>query len=288
MQTTETKPSKTIDDILINKTIEVKPIIRNNWLGKGHDGEFMFTGTEFSTQLPISRVSGQYIQVLDKDEQRAIEKELNLPEGELTFYGRKSPFWAKHRVTLSREGKKLDLSNIYDFLSWKILKEDRRIAHSWAERYASGEYKFALVDPEEEVQVKSTKADLSLEAYKIFAKISDNTVRMQDLIKIITGKTTKSDKSDFLKGEIEKLIEKDAKGFVDTYNDPQLNMKILVDKALVIGALERTPSKGYKLKGMEDEDMIGESLTETINFLLNKKNSDVYLRIKSQVETANK
>jgi hypothetical protein len=61
-------------------------------------------------------------------------------------------------------------------------------------------------------------------------------------------------------------------------------MKILIEKALNVGALERTTTKGYKLKGTEDADQIGENLTETIAFLLSKSNSDILLRIKSQVE----
>ncbi len=276
---------KTVEDYLKNKIIQVKPIVKDTtWLGKGHDGEFMFTGTKFSTQLPISRTSGQFIHIMDKEEQKAFEKELALKDGDLSFYSRQSPFWSKFRVELDKDGKTLDLSKPYDYIAYKVLKEDRRVAPSWHERYSSGEYKFALVDEVEETLVEATKTDVKLEAYKIFAKISDNIERMQDLIKVITGNRTKSNKAEFLKTEIEKLIEKDAKGFVATYNDPNLNMRILIEKALNVGALERTTTKGYKLRGTEDADEIGDNLTDTIAYLLNKANSDILLRIKSQIE----
>ena len=280
---------KTAEDYLINKVIEVKPILReSNWLGKGHDGEFMFTGTEFSTQLPISRVSGQFVQIMDKEEQRAFEKELALKEGDLSFYNRQSLFWQNFRVKLSKEGKTLDLSKPYDYIAYKVLKVDRRVAHSWSDRYASGEYKFALVDKDEEIKVSSSKADIKLEAYKIFAKISDKPQDMRDLLKVMTNQKTKSAKPDFLKSEIERLIEADTKKFVDTYNDPNLKTKIFIEKALEVGALDRTPTKGYKIKGTEDADAIGDNLTETITFLQSPANSDVYLRIKSQIEQASK
>lgn len=284
--TKETELSSDVSKYLTNKKIQVKPIIRDNsLLGKGHDGEFMYSGTQFSTQLPLSRVSGQFVHIMDKDEQKAFEKELSLKDGDLSFYSRQSPFWSKFRVILDKEGKELDLSKPYDYITYKVLKEDRRIAASWSERNASGEYKFALVDPEEEIQVSASKASINLEAYKIFGKIEENAERMQDLIKVMTGNKTKSTKLDFLRGEIEKLIEKNAKVFVATYNDPNLSMKILIEKALDKGALERTTNKGYKLKGTEDADAIGDNLTDTITYLLTKSNSDVLLRIKSQVDS---
>src|ERR1017187_4927880 len=103
--------SKSLESILEDKKVEVKPIVRGgDYIPKDHDGSTLFSGAKWSTTLPISKANNQLVKILDKEEQALFEKELNLKPGDLDFYNKDNQFWAKFRVETTKEGIILDLS----------------------------------------------------------------------------------------------------------------------------------------------------------------------------------
>lgn len=270
-----------IEEILKNKKIIVKPIVREgSWLGPGHDGEFMFGGALFSTDLAVDARKNQLIPILNRDEQKAFEKEMQLEDGAMSFYKKNSKFWTNFRVKLDKEGTTLNLADPVDYLKWLILKTDKRVAHSWDERFNSGEYKFALVDEDQEVKAVVSRAETASKAYRLFGKIEDSVSKMQDVLRVY-GKKSKSTDKDFLRAEIQKLIDKNVKEFISILEDKNYTMKVFVEKALDARALERTPNKGYALIG---GDEIGRTILEVIEYLENPRNQDVYLKLKAQID----
>ena len=103
---------------------------------------------------------------------------------------------------------------------------------------------------------------------------------MQNVLKLYGKKTTNMD-LDFLRGEVQKLIDKDAKEFVKIVSDKHFNMKVLIEEGLAVRAIERNSSKAYVLAG---GDLIGRTLQETIEWMENPSNSDIVLKIKAQIE----
>jgi len=271
-------------DILIDKKVKVEPIKRGNeWLPTGHDGEFMYTDAMWSMDLPVIASTGMRRAIFTREEQKLIEKELNLPEGDLSFYDKDKGFWAtnkKARVSLGKEGLVLNLMDLMDLIKYKILKENKTIAPSWAERFNSGSYKFALVDEDEKSKESNTKYELMKEVYVNFGKMESSARKMQNVLKLYGKKTTNMD-LDFLRGEVQKLIDKDAKEFVKIVSDKHFNMKVLIEEGLAVRAIERNSSKAYVLAG---GDLIGRTLQETIEWMENPSNSDIVLKIKAQIE----
>jgi len=279
------KEPVTIDSILKNKKILVKPILRNNGnFPKGHDGEFMYTDTVWSTDLRPEPGTTRYKSVLSEPERKAFEDALNLEPGNMSFY-KKNGFWSTFRVKLNKEGKTLDLNDPLQYLEYLVLKNDRRIAPNWNTKYDSGEYKFALVDEDETIKDNITKTEINKKAYKYFGKIEDSVEEMAMVIRLITNRIVKNSDIEFLKSEIQKIIDTNIKGFVEIMEDKHFATKAFISKAVDAKAIDRTSKGGYSLKG---GDEIGRTLQETVEFLESPKNQDIYLKIKAQIENSKK
>ena len=275
------KEPLTIESILKNKKILVKPIFRNNGnFPKGHDGEFMFTDTVWSTDLRPEPGTNRYKAILTEDERLVFERTLNLEPGSMSFY-KKTGFWPKFRVKLTKEGKTLNLSEPLDYLEYLVLLADRRIAPNWNAKYDSGEYKFALVDEEETIKDNVNKSDLNKKAYKYLGKIEDSVEDMTMVIRLASNKIVKSKDVEFLQSEVQKIIDTNIKGFVEVMEDKSFGTKAFINKALDAKALDRTVKGGYALKG---GDEIGRTLQETVEFLESNKNQDIFLKLKAQIE----
>lgn len=282
--TTTKEPKKlTIDDLLKNKKIKIKPIIRGGGAyAKGHDGEFRFTGAKFSTCLRKDRTSGNLIAIFNPEEREVLENAMSLPKGHLNFYDKQSPYWTKFRIQLGKEDRILDLSKIQDFISYKILKEDPRIAGSWEDRNDDPIFEYALVDEEDSIKVTASATDRKLKAWGMFDKIKENNAKMQKILRL-SGTLNKFSqyKSDFLVAKIGSLLESDQglTSFLEICEDKHFDCKILIEQALECRALERGAKSQYLLKG---GDVIGDSLQSTIEYLESPKNQDVFLRIEAQ------
>tara|TARA_R110000868_G_C10894796_1_gene763874 strand:- start:964 stop:1815 length:852 start_codon:yes stop_codon:yes gene_type:complete len=275
------KEPLTIESILKNKKIIVKPIFRNNGnFPKGHDGEFMFTDTVWSTDLRPEPGTNRYKAILTEEERLVFEKTLNLEPNSMSFY-KKTGFWPKFRVKLTKEGKTLNLSEPLDYLEYLVLLADRRVAPNWNAKYDSGEYKFALVDEDETIKDNVNKSDLNKKAYKYLGKIEDSVEDMTMVIRLASNKIVKSKDVEFLQSEVQKIIDSNIKGFVEVMEDKSFGTKAFINKALDAKALDRTVKGGYALKG---GDEIGRTLSETVEFLESNKNQDIFLKLKAQID----
>ena len=281
LQSTEIKKKLEITDVLKNKIIKVVPIVRpGSPLGKGHDGEFMFTGVVFSTDLGIDRQKNQLKQILTREEQELFEDEMQLKRGEMSFYNKDTPFWAKFRVKIDKEGILLNLNNAVDYLKWKILQSDKRIAPSWEDKYKSGEYRFALVNEGEEQKENATKLDMMKEVYKEFGKVEEDKFKMRNILRV-AGKRVTTDDEEFLKSEIGKLIDGNPKNFLAIVKDKQFNTKVFIERCLTAKALERTAGGGYGIFG---GNSIGKDLNEAVEFIESPLNQEVKLLLDAQVK----
>jgi hypothetical protein len=270
--------------ILTNKKIEVKPILRNigGMFPKGHDGEFMYTGTNWSTDLCKDKYTNRWKNILTQEEQKELEELLDMKPGDLSVQKKDSDFWSKFRVKLDKEGKTLDLSDPWDFLALKVLQASPHICPNPAETNMNGSYKFVLVDEDLVLEEKVTKSKMRQKAYKHFGKIEESVQDMQWLIRIVTGKRTNSTKLDFLQGEIEKLIENNLESFINAIDDTNYSTKVFLETCIDKNLVEKNHLGEYRLKGITDP--FAGNLEEAITFMLSPKNNDIVLKLKANIK----
>lgn len=304
-----TEPKKIYGSYLRNEIVAVKPVESNgkwsNLLVKGQEKNkdpFILNKAKKGFGVPLnSFLNGGGVKVVLDDNQRILIKkyEAQFPNGmtQKEFFEKElginlstnlpntENFWRskKARVTLTREGIKLNLNQPMDMLRYLILLSNAdEIAPSYDERKNKLTYEFMMVN-ESKVQANDVaEARLTADAYIKFAEITrskDNTVGfIKSLGRVIP--VSAKDNKDWLEGEVLKVLKADPKKFLEIVNHPQYNERIFVQDGVDAGAIKRLGEKRYTLdNGVELGD-----LTQTINYLLDPANQQVRLLVQGRID----
>lgn len=273
--------------ILLNKKVDVKPIIRNNsWLGKGHDGEFMYTGTFKGFCVPMDKNTGQLKHFLNKEEQKFFEREMELEEGSLSFYDKTNEFWSRFVVKLDKNGITLDLSNVLDNLKWRMLLSNvKKIAPSPEARFDLPTYEFMIVDRDYEVEERVKKSSKIKEAYRAFGKLEVSETKMKDFLRVYGKKPSPNATREFLISEIDRIIEADTDNFLNILEDQNYEIKLFLEDAIDAKALVKSGKTGYALPG---GDIIGNTQIAAVTWLKDPRNSEEKLTIQAKIDKLKK
>jgi hypothetical protein len=271
------------------KRIKVMPIVRQGgWLSSinaQHDGLFMYTGATKEYCLPYSLSKRAYENPFETEEEReGIESELNLQPGALNIYKKTDNYWDDFRIKINKDGLVLNLQNPEDYLRFIMLKANKEtIAPTYADRLELGTYQFALVDEDVADQERAKKAHTVKDAYKKLGQMEDSVETMANFLTVYGKKPGRAPKREFLISELDKLIENDLTGFMEIATDPDFEMKLIIEKAVQVGALARPTKTRYELPG---GDLIANSMTEAVAYMKDPLNQENYVLIKNRIEAA--
>lgn len=278
---------------LENRKVILKPIIKPGGMNPaGHDGEFMYTGSEVHFVLPYNIKKGRLETILTKDEQAFFENELN---EDLSIHNKKDNYWHAFTVKIRKDDKlmdtgyEMDLSDPIDNLRWRLLKIQSHVAPSWEDRYKRGEYKFVLVSEDEMTDSRALIADKRKDAYMFLGRIENSPKKMKDFLRVYGKRPSETASVNFLKGEIDKLIDdtNTIDSVIKIINDSDYEMKLFIEDAVDVGAILKKGRKYY----MQGGDAINEndpSLEGTVKQLTEYKRDtdDIYLRIDNQIKNS--
>lgn len=271
---------------LKNKKIRITPISRiGGWLKPGHDGHFMYTGTNKEYCVPMDANTGKLVDPLEgltEEELDDLAKKMATTKEEFNIYSKNS-YWNGYGVKLNKDEKILDLSKPKDFLDYKLLLSNKDfISPSFAERFDKGTYSFALSDMDEEIVEKRKSSDKKKEAYKALGKMENSDTRLRNFFKVY-GKRVSADASkDWMVGEIDTIIENDINRFLEIVEDINYDSKIEIAEAVDARALVLKANNTYELPGGEN---IG-SIDKAIEYLKEPKNSDTLMIIRSRINSS--
>lgn len=273
--------------------VKIVPIKRSSdWLPPESDSAFLNTGATISYVVPIHARTGSLVDPLEglTDEQRdKVAHELAL-ESKDDLNPRRKPnenFWINRSVVIDRNGLFLDLTNIGDFINFKILQCNKEyIAPSWSERYDRGTYKFAIVFEEEQYKLKLSEIDSKKEAYMQFGKIEGSSKKMSDFLWIYylvepKAKRLPSNPSlEYMKSAIGTIIEESPGKFLSILTDGHFETKVIIQKAMNNGLIHRD---GMSFR-IFNENLQLNSLDELVSFLEDEKNNSIRLSLIGKVE----
>lgn len=308
---TATATKEVYGSFLQNRLVSVKPVESNgkwsNLLVQGQDklkDPFLLNKVKRSFQVPLnSEARGGGIKVILDDQKRVkiqkyiesypngmtqkefFEKELGGIDLNTTLPHEKN-FWRtdrRGRVVLTKEGLKLNLNNSVDMLKYLILMSNKSaVAPSYEERGLKATYEFMMVDEAKVIVKQVAEADTESKAWVKYAEITGSKKATISFIKSL-GRVIPSsalDNTDWLKGEVLKVLKTNPANFLEIVNHPQYNERIFVQEAVDAGAIIRKGDKRYTLdNGIELGD-----LTDTVNYLLNPDNQEIKLRINAKIE----
>ena len=272
---TSTTMVKENESVFKNDRVTLKPIKKNGWLPEDHDGSIRYSKCFERLTVQSQRGTGVLNTGLTDEDERRLEKKMNMSQGTLSRYNK--DYWNKFYIDVPKEGKELDLANPKDELTYFVLKAHQRIANSEMERFDSPFAEYVMTSVEQEAKVENKKSKLKRKAYKVFSNM--NTTEMRDVLKVI-GKRAGDDASvDFIESQLDKIVTEDPQEFLATVEDPTFVMRAFIDDCLSSRVLTKSGTK-YVLPG---GDVVGYTLEQTIEYLKNPDNQEVYLDLKGKL-----
>lgn len=294
---------------LPQRKVLVRPIIRqNNWLSKGHSGEFMYDNAKLTICVPLDRNTGMIKDPLTKEEREFFENRnasgLSFEEGSLSIHKKDNKFtgsfnyWHTYEYTIlksdgviddSRVFDILDLSNPIDYIKYKVLLANSgpgcMVAPSWDARNDQAEYRIALVDAGYDDVSKATKAETLIAAYAQFNDLSKSQEKMYDFLTIYWLENKKAimpspeSSTQFLKSQIQKIIEESPETF-NILMTSDYEEKLIIHRAIRKGLISREGDIFITVDGKP----IGRSLRECILYLRDDRNQEDKLKILALLE----
>jgi len=193
--------------------------------------------------VPILRSTGKYKNVLTNAEKDFLEDYMQLDSNALSVHNTKNNYWDNFKVTITKEGIKLNLSDPEDYIKYKVLLANNDlIAPSVQERIdrPKATYMYEIVREAEESSIENAKMDAMMSSYKEFDKIKNDMDTMRILVELLDGRPyAQNTKADFLKARINSLIQANAKIFLSNITDPMLHTKVIIRRAMELGKVTK-------------------------------------------------
>lgn len=264
-------------------TISLKPIVRNGWLPKGHDGEYKFTHCETWLVPHKNAQTGQRQTGLNEDQERDLEKRLRMPVGTLSKYN--EDYWANYKIKVQKEGRIFSLDNPKDELDVLVLRANKFVSNSQQEVLDSPTAMFYLSSVEKEAEVNNASEKNERMAIKKFGQLS--ATEMTDVLNVyslLTGrsgklKITKDTAVDLIETTLYNKVKEDPTEFLRIIEDPQFKTRVLIDRLVSSKVLMRSGAKYVVYGG----DTIGATLQDTIDYLEDPYNQEVLISLKSKL-----
>lgn len=279
--------------LLPKKSVLVKPNYQNpGWIKKpNHKAFFMIDGASMQLTAPLNK-SGGLFNVLTKSEKETLESILEMNNNELSVYKKDNNYWHNLRVRLTKEPLKLDLSNPFDYIKYKVLLANKDIiAPSVKNIKDKATYKFYIEDKDELNELKAKESTTNAKVWSLYGKLSVDRQKMLDVIYIYAesfGNVYKSlrnidvdSKIEFLQTELSKIVEKDKLLFLEVMNDPNFDVKLLLSKAVKKGLINRI-GEAYTIK--DDPNPFAKSFQDACKYLKNDVNQDFVLTLQERLK----
>lgn len=191
--------------------------------------------------------SGMLVNVLTDKEKDYLENIMGLEDNALSVYKKIDNFWDDSnengisRVRLTKQDNYLNLADPEDYIRYKILLANKDfIAPSLQvlEDKPKATYQFVIISEGDEIKSDQATMDSTMNSYKEFGKIEDDTAKLRLIIEIISGRpVSPNTKKTFLQTQINKLIQADSKLFLRVVKDSLLDTKVLIKKSIEAGLI---------------------------------------------------
>jgi hypothetical protein len=252
-------------DFLENKIVSVKYISKESNGIKdikhvAHGG--LLNGAEIAIPAPTMD-NGKMKNLLTNIEKEGLESMLNGVN--LSIYG---DFWKEGGqayimgilpIYLGKDEKRLDLSDPYDYIRYKVLQACPIVANNLDEVRHRATNRFVLTSESEVMAKEISKVGSKVQAYKLFVKYEEDKDVLRYSLRNLGRNTNRSNKMDFLQSELHKELEKNPSLVCSVMGDEYLKTKVLLESAYEFGAINKVDHNYYTL----DDEPISDGDTPT-------------------------
>ena len=217
--------------------------------------------------------SGSRYTGLSKEDQVELEKELGMQEGSL---GPDAPYWDTFAIKLGKKDLIINTSRPEGKLQYLFLKKHKRVADGLNKVTPSTDY--VLINKEAEAEVANKANKIKRDAYRAMDKMT-----LEEMRKCLRLFGIKSDSlsNELTEAKLAENIEKDPSKFIRIWvENPNKEITFIIEEALSKNILRKNRAAYYF-----GTDLIGNGIDDVIAYLKDKKNQDIYLSIKSELES---
>lgn len=263
---------------LPNEEVVVKFIPRKKGMAANVDANHIISGgmlpnakRKFGAPL---QANGSIANILTKEEKEYLEDVTGL---NLSVYG---DFWTTYQVSLFKDdaSNKFDLSNPMDYISVAILKSYKDdIATKWNDRNKKQTYRFVITKESEIGDERKFTLDTKKEAWKAYGKMEDDREKLIGVLKLLSNTPiSKDSKLKWIQGKVEDYVDTMPSSFLNVIDDDNLEIKMLINRAVDHGYIVRKSNKYSTVDGLElAENKQPASFDNAVNYLSNPKHQDV-------------
>jgi hypothetical protein len=248
--------------------IILKPIRRDPWSGViRYKNCHLTIGTYFTR-------SGSLYTGLSKEEASEMEGKLGYPEGHL---GPNSPFWETYIIKSMGDAEiSLDTDNPHDELKYLFLRNHKRVRNGYGDNSKVGA-EYVMVNIETEAEEKNKVNKIKREAIAILGKLSVRETRQA--LRLL-GFNSDDMSQDMAENTLFDHVERNPQKFLDRWvNNKNKLVEFLVEQAVSKNVLRK--NKNVYKYGTE---VIGHSMEDTIDYIMNPKNQELRLAIEQETE----
>jgi len=240
--------------------------------------------------VPVLRSTGKYKNILTNAEKDFLEQMLGLDYNALSVYRTENNYWDDFKVTLTKEGIHLDLSDPEDYIRYKVLLANSElVAPSVQERLdrPKATYLYELVRETEDTSIENAKMNATMQSYKEFGKIDNDFDTMRVLVELLDARPySPNEKPEFFRARINTLIQKDAKTFLSAVTDPLLHTKVILRRATELGKIAKRGDYYYLSSDGSPLCETGENPTLSVaaRFINSPAHQDIKFLLESEVD----
>lgn len=211
------------------------------------------------------------------------EKEMQLPAGTLKPHSKwwSEVFNVEHPLRLRADkANTLYLDSPINEIRYKVALASSKIANSESEKTLPGAI-FYIDDAESKAKKEMEIINFEFEGIKLIMKCSAEEKRGN--LRLFGKKGTELMSEDVLNSELAKEMKKDPKNFFDIMTDKDVRTKALL-KDLEEKSIIRRTGNTYKY----EDDIIGASTTEAVEYLNDIKNQNIRLILEGKLKKLKK
>lgn len=240
--------------------------------------------------------SGHFKNVLTNAEKDCIEEMLGLEPDAMSVYKTKNNYWSTstpgcvNKVILTKRDLVLDLSNVIDYIKYKILLANNDLICPSIKEYEDRPkmtYRYMIINESQEAKAEGEKANLKYDCFMLYGKYKENYDVLRCIVELIDGKRMADNtKPEIIQKTVTRFIDEDPRKFKAIAGDELLEYKALIKRAVEKGIIACRSHEYYR---REDNLPLCDNeerplLNAAAKFLANPKNQDIRNEIQKKIK----
>lgn len=211
-----------------------------------------------------------------EDEEKYLRGILDVNPDHADWPKHSKAFWSELTVPVGFTGVEFEIGvdasgepiNVIDFIKYRFALKHPHVALNKEEMLGSYAKRFYIQDVSREDSKRNNEIQIMKDADKAFIKVSSNEVDMKRILRILSSTNPDLLSRDQVENNLYTLKSSDPKKFLQVATDKNLETKAEIEAMIAAGVLRRIGNQVIFI-----DEVIGETLEDSIVYLKNKKNS---------------